>query len=218
VNYKRVFWPLFNVEIVVGAGVMALVLLLLLYAVIFRRQGARRKFLPNHNMKLEIGYMVVLAGVVGFFVSWSISAYHKEQSPPVASPTASSAPAENIHVVAYRWCWEFDYQNHPIKVTDTCKGRNHDPVMVVPTGRPVHLTLTSKDVIHQFWIPELDIKRENFPTHANYLHFTFTHPGKWIGRCAVYCGTYHSMMDFYVRAVPPRQYAQWVAAHSGAAA
>jgi heme/copper-type cytochrome/quinol oxidase subunit 2 len=92
-NYQRVFWNTFTMEIAVAAAVFGLVLLIVLGAVIFRRRGAKRKFLANHNRKLEIGYVVLLAGVAAYLVSWSISANRTVRAaPPADSPRGARRP------------------------------------------------------------------------------------------------------------------------------
>jgi cytochrome c oxidase subunit 2 len=128
----------------------------------------------------------------------------------------AAAASVHVKVTAFQWCWRFDYREAPVSVTGTCVDRAHAPTLVVPAGQPVQLDLTSQDVIHSFWIPELAVKKDAMPDHVNTLTLTFDHAGQWLGRCSEYCGTHHVTMDFFVRAVPSDQYQQWLA-HGGAA-
>lgn len=81
------------------------------------------------------------------------------------------------------------------------------PVLVLPVGKRIEFEVASADVIHSFWVPEFLFKRDVFPDpHANHSENTFQiseiqETGAFVGRCAEMCGTYHSMMNFEVRAV-----------------
>lgn len=82
------------------------------------------------------------------------------------------------------------------------------PVLVLPTDTSISFTLASVDVIHAFWVPQFLFKRDVMPyPTANQSKNTFTiskieKEGAFVGRCAEMCGTYHSMMNFEVRAIP----------------
>lgn len=217
-NFRHVFQTVFSVETMIAAGVFVVVFALLLYAVAFRRARAGKS--PSRRVRnhpLELGYAVVLAGFVAFLVTWTVHANHSEQSQDTinaVTPEADQHPAVGVHVNAFQWCWAFDYEGHPVHVTGSCVTPGDRPTLVVPTGRRINLDITSDDVVHSFWIPALDVKKDAYPHHTNHLALTFDHPGRWLGRCAEFCGVHHTMMDFYVRAVPPKQYQQWLHAHA----
>ncbi len=86
------------------------------------------------------------------------------------------------------------------------------PVLVVPTGKRIQFRLESADVVHNFWVPEFLFKRDVIPdAEANNSVNVFQieqidKPGAFVGRCAEFCGTYHSMMNFEVRAVAPNDF------------
>ena len=78
-------------------------------------------------------------------------------------------------------------------------------MLVLPTGRTIRFEETSRDVIHSFWVPELLFKRDVFPGNVrNVFEVTIDQEGAYVGRCAELCGTYHSMMNFELRAVSAR--------------
>jgi len=78
---------------------------------------------------------------------------------------------------------------------------------LVPTNRTVLFKEHSADVIHSFWVPELLFKRDVFPGNVhNAFQVTIIKPGAYVGRCAELCGTYHSMMNFELRAVSEQDY------------
>ncbi|WP_245979851.1 cytochrome c oxidase subunit II [Streptomyces diacarni] len=87
------------------------------------------------------------------------------------------------------------------------------PTLVVPTGRTVRINLTSLDVIHSLWVPALRYKMDAFPDHTNSFTFTVDKEGRWIGRCAEFCGDRHHAMEFWLKAVSPEEYDDWVSQH-----
>jgi cytochrome c oxidase subunit 2 len=86
------------------------------------------------------------------------------------------------------------------------------PVLVLPTGKRIEFQMASADVIHNFWVPEFLFKRDVMPNPvANNSVNVFqveeiTKAGAFVGHCAEFCGTYHSMMNFEVRVVPPNDF------------
>lgn len=221
--FPRVFERVFSLQVVVAGAVFVLITSLLVAAV-WRNRASRRPGLPfrrSANTPLEAMYAVGLAGVAAFLVWLSLSANDSVAAP--AGPAggdavgaADATPAARVTVTAFQWCWRFDYPGTPVHVTDTCVDRAHAPTLVVPVGQPVRLELTSTDVIHSVWVPELAVKKDAMPDHVNTLTLTFDREGRWLGRCSEYCGSHHVTMDFFVKAVPPDQYRQWLA-HGGAA-
>ncbi|RKE07206.1 cytochrome c oxidase subunit 2 [Catellatospora citrea] len=126
-------------------------------------------------------------------------------------------PDATVEVVAFKWNWQFNYLSNPgldaEKVESTPGDSNYIPVVVVPVGKTVRFVEHSNDVIHSFWVPELLFKRDVFPGNViNQFEVNVIQTGSYVGRCAELCGTYHSMMNFELRAVTPEKYAQFVAA------
>ncbi|AWB84377.1 cytochrome B [Corynebacterium liangguodongii] len=91
------------------------------------------------------------------------------------------------------------------------------PVLVLPTDTPIEFRLASGDVSHAFWVPEFLFKRDVYAhPEANQQQRSFQierieREGAFVGRCAEMCGTYHSMMNFEVRAVSPEDFAAYIA-------
>jgi cytochrome c oxidase subunit 2 len=88
----------------------------------------------------------------------------------------------------------------------------------VPVGRPVRLNLTSRDVIHSFWVPQLTVKTDLIPGHTNTTWIQATRPGTYRGQCAEYCGLQHAKMAILVVADPPGTFARWLATEQQPAA
>lgn len=90
------------------------------------------------------------------------------------------------------------------------------PVLVLPVDTSVSFTLASVDVIHSFWVPQFLFKRDVLPNpKENQSRNTFTiskieKEGAFVGRCAEMCGTYHSMMNFEIRAIPKDMFTEYL--------
>jgi cytochrome c oxidase subunit 2 len=131
----------------------------------------------------------------------------------------SANPDVTVEVVAFKWNWQFNYRTGPdtdanaSTVATTTGASDYVPVLVVPTGKTIRIEETSKDVIHSFWVPDMLFKRDVFPGNVrNVFQVTIDQEGSYVGRCAELCGTYHSMMNFELRAVSPEKYEQFLAA------
>lgn len=90
------------------------------------------------------------------------------------------------------------------------------PVLVLPDGATIEYVLSSKDVVHAFWVPAFDFKRDVFPfptenNSDNRFQTTLKRQGAWVGHCAELCGTYHANMNFEVRSVPPVVFDAYIA-------
>jgi cytochrome c oxidase subunit 2 len=95
------------------------------------------------------------------------------------------------------------------------------PVLVLPTGKRIQFRLASADVVHTFWVPEFLFKRDVIPNaEANNSVNVFqvddiSRTGAFVGHCAEFCGTYHSMMNFEVRAVAPNDFKAYLQQRMG---
>ena len=113
---------------------------------------------------------------------------------------AGSDPSMEIEVVARNWWWEARYPNGAVTANE----------IHIPVGEPVRLKLTTRDVIHSFWVPELQAKTDHVPGHDNYMWLQADEPGRYRGQCAEFCGLQHTNMVFYVVADEPDEFEEWV--------
>lgn len=112
---------------------------------------------------------------------------------------------ENSYVVEVEsamWSWSF---RHPDGFTETNELR-------VAAGRPVHIKLTSIDVVHSFFIPDYKVKWDAVPGKTNYLWFNPKEPGEHVVTCTEFCGTMHSAMYGKVIVMPPAEFERWLEA------
>ncbi|NUT23056.1 MAG: cytochrome c oxidase subunit II [Hamadaea sp.] len=162
------------------------------------------------NLPIEVLYSVLpfLVIAVLFYYTAVIQTNVNKLSPN---------PDVTVEVVAFKWEWQFNYKSAPdtdssaATIATTTGASDYVPVLVVPTGKTIRIEETSKDVIHSFWVPDLLFKRDVFPGNVrNVFEVTIDEPGSYVGRCAELCGTYHSMMNFEVRAVSPEDYQKFL--------
>jgi cytochrome c oxidase subunit 2 len=119
-----------------------------------------------------------------------------------------TTPQVQIKVEGFQWEWTFLYLNEGIFVAGKTLVR--PAVMVLPVDEPVQIQLTSRDVIHSFFVPDLLFKRDAIPGRTTSFQFTPTQLGTFPAQCAEYCGLYHSKMTFEVRVVTPPDYQAWI--------
>ncbi len=153
----------------------------------------------QYHTPTEIIYTVVpILIVLGLFVA----TVFVENTVTAVEPN----PYTEIHVFAFQWGWEFQY-NNGVKVI----GQTTDaPTMVVPTGQTVRIYLRSYDVLHGFYVPEFNFSRYASPGYWTSFDFNVLHNGVYRGQCTQLCGLYHSLMFFNVRSVSPSTYQSWL--------
>jgi cytochrome c oxidase subunit 2 len=124
----------------------------------------------------------------------------------VAARALSAAPVQplRIKVVGHQWWWEFEYES--ALPSDRVRTANE---LRIPLDRPVQLQLTSQDVIHSFWVPGLQGKRDLIPGRTTTLTLQADRAGRFRGQCAEFCGHQHAYMRLLVHALEPHEYARW---------
>jgi cytochrome c oxidase subunit 2 len=126
-----------------------------------------------------------------------------------AKVDATNEPAAlNMRITGFQWGWRFEYPGRGVTVTGNS---DHPPLFAVPLGRRVKFTISSRDVIHSFWVPDERFKRDAFPGRPTQFELIFDQPGLHDGRCAEFCGLRHDDMTFDVLVLPPAQFDSWLA-------
>ncbi|GIF53527.1 cytochrome c oxidase subunit 2 [Asanoa ferruginea] len=203
----------------IGSVVAALIVGVFVWGLIFwcviryRKRGEKLPVQTRFNMPMEFLYTIAPVLVV------SVLFYYTAIVQTDINRTTTN-PAVTVEVEAFKWNWQFNYQDGPTEgsrvgktVTSTLGTTEIIPVLVLPTGRTIRFEETSRDVIHSFWVPELLFKRDVFPGNVrNVFEVTIDQTGAYVGRCAELCGTYHSMMNFELRAVSGADYDKFLAA------
>jgi cytochrome c oxidase subunit 2 len=106
----------------------------------------------------------------------------------------------DVYVTAKQWMWKFTYPDGPSSV-----GELH-----VPANRPVRLLMTSRDVIHSFYVPSFRLKQDVVPGRYTQTWFTATQRGQFEILCAEYCGLQHSMMRGMVTVLEQGEFNRWL--------
>ncbi len=117
---------------------------------------------------------------------------------------AAPAPSPNdikVNVIGHQWWWEFDYSELNIKTADE---------LVIPVGTPVQITLTSVDVIHSVWVPQLTGKTDVVPGQTNHMWINASQTGTYDGQCSEFCGIEHALMRARVVVLSKADYLAWV--------
>jgi cytochrome c oxidase subunit 2 len=122
----------------------------------------------------------------------------------------SGKPGLRIDVTAFKWQWRFEYPG--LGVRPLVGSREEPARLVVPADTEIRFTLTSHDVIHSFWIPEVRFKRDAFPKRSTQFDLVFDDVGHFTGRCAEFCGLRHADMTFDVEVMLPSGFRSWLSA------
>ena len=129
----------------------------------------------------------------------------------VATPVGPDAL--RIQIVGHQWWWEVTYPAEPPSETVITANEIH-----VPVGRAVLLELSTTDVIHSFWVPNLNGKKDLLPGRPTRQILRPERPGVFEGRCAEFCGYQHAHMGFGLVAEEPDRFEAWLASQRRLAA
>jgi cytochrome c oxidase subunit II len=197
---EGLWWVVFWISAVVVAVVTAF-----LIVAVRRRQAGLRPGDEDGRRDVDTrpvpwgDRFVVLAGVVvpggilaGTFV-FSLGVLGDLADPP-------EEPALEVEVVGHTWWWEVRYPNGAVTANE----------IRIPVGETVELALPTADVIHSFWVPELQVKKDNIPGSDNRMWVVADRAGRFPGQCAEFCGLQHAHMRFEVVALAPDEFEDWM--------
>lgn len=198
-------------------GVVYLALIVLLIKYRRSRQQSSQNIKPNFS--LEILWIIVpfiLLVIMGVPATAMILHINK------------TAPADfTIKITGFQWKWRYEYLNHGIEFFsnlstpwDQMHGNSAkdpwyllevDQPLVLPIHKKIRFLVTSSDVIHSWWVPELGIKRDAIPGFIYESTAWITKPGIYRGQCAELCGINHGFMPIVINAVNADQFEKWAA-------
>ncbi len=193
-------WPVFLVAGIVGLIVFATIIFVVIR---FRDKGQEMPKQTHGKPALEITLTIIPAIIL---IAVGI---------PTVSTVFSLAKTSDtqcvINVTGQQWWWEYEY---PVQ---SCGGVEiSEPVvtsgeLVLPTKTPVLLRITSNDVIHSYWIPKLNGKRDAVPGRIHPLRMEADHPGIYAGQCTEFCGLSHARMRMDAVGLTADDFSTWVA-------
>ncbi len=187
---------------ITGATFILVTVAMIAFLIMYRRREGRRAIYSHGNTTLEIIWTVVPAIilVVLSFMSQATWAKVKAHVPP--SDFA-------VRVTAKQFNWEILYPG-PDGKFGTADDLLLENQLHVPVGKVVHAILTSKDVIHSFFLPNLRLKQDTVPGREIVAWFEATKPGQYEMPCAELCGFGHSGMKGWLYVHTSEDYAKWV--------
>jgi cytochrome c oxidase subunit 2 len=181
-------------------GLLTLGAIVVVTAIFIFRYSRKRHPVPvdvKGNVWLEIAWLVVPTIIALGMFRIGLTGYWFSRNPPEGAMT--------VQVTAFQFGWEFDYEN----------GKKTGE-LVVPVDRPVTLQLTSRDVIHDFYVPAFRIKQDAVPGTTTTMWFNAVETGEYDALCAEYCGVGHSDMLTKVVVVPQAEFDAWYASDATA--
>lgn len=159
----------------------------------YHRKSDEQKTSPiSHNGKLEFLWSAIPAVLLVVIFVWGEVDFLKQ--------TVAPTDAVQVRVTGQQWFWTVEYPDYP-GVTLNSNVQDNEITLVVPKGKPVQLTMTSTDVLHDFYIPAFRVKRDVVPGRYTSMWFEATQVGEFNLYCAEYCGDQHSAMIGKVKVV-----------------
>lgn len=219
---QDIYW-LHMVAIWVCAAIGVVVFGVMIYSLIHHRKSKGYKPASFHdNLRLEMLWsfipFVILVGL-------AVPATHI-----LVRMNDSSEADVTVKIVGHQWKWQYQYLDQGISYfsnlsTPYAQIQNKqeknawyllevDKPLVLPTHKKIRFLVTSNDVIHSWWVPELGIKRDAIPGFMHEAWARIEEPGTYRGQCAELCGVNHAFMPIVVEAVSDKAFKQWVAAQS----
>lgn len=176
---------------------VAIVAAILLFALQYRE---KEKFATpdeiHGSMMLETVW-----SIIPFIISMTIFLggaiiYYEQYEPPTE--------AMDIYVVGKQWMWKIQHQTGQREINE----------LHIPVNRKVKLTMTTEDVLHDFFIPAFRTKADVVPGRYTYLWFEANKPGKYRLFCAEYCGLNHSGMGGWVYVMEEADFENWLSGNA----
>jgi len=178
----------------------------------YRAGNTRARYLPDfqYSGQLELLVWSVPALVVLFLggIAW-ISSHDLDPAEPLtwASPANKTAKPVEVEVVSLDWKWLFIYPEHHVASINR---------LVVPTGVPLHLRVTSATVMNVFFVPRLGSEIYSMSGMATQINLQADQPGTYPGLSANFSGDGFSDMHFTLESVDSKQFNTWVASAQAA--
>jgi cytochrome c oxidase subunit II len=216
---SRDIYDLHMIAIYVCAGIGIVVFSVMFYALFYHRKSRGHKASSFHdNLTLEI-----IWSVIPFLILIALAV---PATKVLINMEDSSDSDVTIKVVGYQWRWQYQYMDQGISFfsvisTPFAQIQNMEPKnewyllevdkpLVVPINKKIRFLVTSGDVVHSWWVPELGVKRDAIPGFMHEAWAKIEKPGTYRGQCAELCGINHGFMPIVVKAVTDKEFAKWV--------
>lgn len=190
---------LFNAVLVISIiGFFGLMGVMTFFIVKYHRsQNEKSAYIP-HNTTAETVWTIIPMIIFVAISVFGLFEYVKMNEVP--------KNAYKINVTGFQWGWTFTYSK---KEDGQIVSFDKNELMYLPVDTPIVLEMTSRDVLHSFYIPSFRVKRDTVPGMNSYLTFTPTKLGDFNIFCTEFCGTSHSRMRGIVRVVSKERFEKW---------
>jgi cytochrome c oxidase subunit 2 len=176
---------------------------LLVYALVRFRSSIADKVEPPQvfgSVQIELAWTIIpILIIVVLFLGTARVLFSIQDAPKPET-------ALDVIVVGHQFWWEFRYPRYNIVTANEL----HVPLSSTTQPRPTFMKLTSADVIHSFWVPQLAGKTDLLPNRVNEMWIDPQKPGMYVGQCAQFCGLQHAKMLLRVYVDPPAQFQRWL--------
>ncbi len=178
-------------------GIVAFAIFAVLLVVGIRRRETLDEERPSNRL-IVWGGIVLPVVVVGAVLVATLD---------TMATTAAEAPQDalTVEVTGHQFWWEVRYPDADVVTANEVH---------IPAGEQVAIELTSSDVVHSFWIPQLTGKLDALPDRTHTLVLEADEPGEYRGTCAEFCGIQHANMGVLVIAHDPADFDAWLAAQA----
>lgn len=168
---------------------------MLYFAIVYRRRGELDHETPaiEGNSTLEVIWTVFPTIICIWVAYLGYESFEAIRTVP--------DNAMEINVIGRKWAWDFEYKN----------GKKTTAQLVVPVDEPIKLVMTSKDVLHSFFLPVMRTKMDVIPGRYTYQWFRPIKTGDFQVFCTEYCGTEHSGMLARLKVLPRAEFDRWLA-------
>lgn len=201
-------------------GIIGIVVFgIMFYSIIHHRKSKGYKAATFHvNTRLEFVWTII-----PFFILIGLAI---PATKVLIRQDDNSDSEVTIKVVGYQWKWQYQYLDQGISFfsslsTPYSQIQNQQPKgqwyllevdhpLVVPINKKIRFLVTSNDVVHSWWVPELGVKRDAIPGFMHEAWARIEKPGVYRGQCAELCGINHGFMPIVVQAVSDEEFAKWV--------
>lgn len=156
----------------------------------------------KENRKLEVTWTLATAVLLVFV---GVASYGVMAHPSVMYQADEPQPEQGDVVIdaeAYQWGWIFNYPQHENVSTSR--------EIVLPVDSTIYVSVTSRDVVHSFAVPEMGLKQDAFPGEQNVIRTRTTQQGTYQGYCMEFCGVDHSKMTFTVEVMSQQEFEGWL--------
>lgn len=192
---NNLFWPVFWIATAIFVLVQGALLIAILLFRDRKNRDAKEPKQTHGNAVLEVVWTAIPTLILAGIAVPTVSAVFDLAECP--------DEAFQVEIIGHQWWFEYHYPDFDITTAN---------VLVIPAGTEVCATMTSDDVLHNYWVPKLNGKRYLVPGQETELRLAADEPGEYWGHCAEFCGLSHAKMRARVIALSAADFEEWVAA------